>query len=521
MREIKWNGGFEAEMSSGREERTRTWADRILADHVWQAGQVQGQGSGASDKVGKPGDLVPAAEAGESEIKKNWCLGDKSEEESDEDEELVVPIHSEAVDLDDADIEILAAAALDDLVREDVPEEQSSDEEEAVNNPRPRRQRGRVNGLLRALRGLGVMADQDGRDRKHIADIYKFNTAEVRRQVLAGLMDSDGYYDRIGGRFHYVQCIDPHIQLFWDTVFLARPTESCVRVMYRAAKVYEVKEDHKLAQHGRYQPGDRTYGGPAMAATLSRNIELIPTLLLRKQALPGRHSDPDRALLAKIYKIRKRPAKEPCYGFVFEGEDPTCLGGPNRDFMVLHDCSTEARHVGVRREGESDNDDSSDNARVGAASKPAYSKRDRSCGGVETKAPVDQNSDIEKLSSRKALDRMSRKSNGTSSLVDSNTTSEPDWLREHDNDRLIRSAAAKKAESKIRLPPVGTATASAVKGQRLKSSMKRKREESEQRGACVSEFAAESDEDALVLAAGLTARDTGDELVQCDSSEME
>ena len=45
------------------------------------------------------------------------------------------------------------------------------------------------NVMLTTLRELNMI------DNKHIPDIYKMNSAEVRLQVLAGLIDSDGYRD--------------------------------------------------------------------------------------------------------------------------------------------------------------------------------------------------------------------------------------------------------------------------------------------------------------------------------------
>lgn len=48
----------------------------------------------------------------------------------------------------------------------------------------------RINHLLDRMRGLGVIGN------KHIPLIYKANSRQVRLELLAGLIDSDGYYSR-------------------------------------------------------------------------------------------------------------------------------------------------------------------------------------------------------------------------------------------------------------------------------------------------------------------------------------
>ncbi len=136
----------------------------------------------------------------------------------------------------------------------DTEDDQSDDE------PRPRG-RGRVNVLLNALRGLGVVADpRDRIDKKRIPDIHKFNTPEVRRKVIAGLIDSDGYCDPIAASYNFKQAIDPHVQLFWDYTFLCRSTGSAARILPIPAEAYEVQAHHQLAD--RYGVGHIIFGGP-------------------------------------------------------------------------------------------------------------------------------------------------------------------------------------------------------------------------------------------------------------------
>lgn len=52
---------------------------------------------------------------------------------------------------------------------------------------------------------------------KHIPDIYKYNSREVRLGVLAGLIDSDGYFGET-----YFEIIQKNVRLSADIIFLAR-----------------------------------------------------------------------------------------------------------------------------------------------------------------------------------------------------------------------------------------------------------------------------------------------------------
>jgi P4 family phage/plasmid primase-like protien len=57
--------------------------------------------------------------------------------------------------------------------------------------------------------------------KKHIPDVYKYNSREVRMQLLAGLMDSDGHYQISGGGQHY-EITQKNKVLADDIVWLAR-----------------------------------------------------------------------------------------------------------------------------------------------------------------------------------------------------------------------------------------------------------------------------------------------------------
>lgn len=70
---------------------------------------------------------------------------------------------------------------------------------------RPRR-RGPRNRLLDELRELELApngTDKRGTpaDRRHIPDMYLFNSRAIRLQLLAGLLDSDGHYHSVTDTF--------------------------------------------------------------------------------------------------------------------------------------------------------------------------------------------------------------------------------------------------------------------------------------------------------------------------------
>ncbi|KAL9536690.1 hypothetical protein MBANPS3_012449 [Mucor bainieri] len=82
------------------------------------------------------------------------------------------------------------------------------------------------NKLLRELQNLGVtranLSTGFHTDIKHIPDLYKHNSREVRLGLLAGLIDSDGSYNDVLHCFRFSQSVRRHNRLFNDVVWLAR-----------------------------------------------------------------------------------------------------------------------------------------------------------------------------------------------------------------------------------------------------------------------------------------------------------
>ncbi|KAE8348775.1 NUC071 domain-containing protein [Aspergillus coremiiformis] len=137
----------------------------------------------------------------------------------------------------------------------------------------------RADSLLNALKNLGLMTHQTGleADAKRIPSVYLKNSRSVRLAVLAGLIDSDGWYVCPENMFGFSQSEKWHSKLFWDVVALARSLGFSVRTK----------------RHLMWNP-TRTERLPQLVAHISGNVAEIPCLLARKQGverfIPQRHS---------------------------------------------------------------------------------------------------------------------------------------------------------------------------------------------------------------------------------------
>ncbi|TEY39244.1 hypothetical protein BOTCAL_0464g00050 [Botryotinia calthae] len=136
-----------------------------------------------------------------------------------------------------------------------------------------------VNTLLRALQQLGVSCNTTGteNDKKHIPSIYMKNTREVRLAVLAGLIDSDGWYVYPENMLGFAQSETWHKTLFWDVVALARSL---------GLSVWTTRRMMWVPSHSRKTP--------MLVAQMFGNVKEVPCLLLRKKGseryIPQMHS---------------------------------------------------------------------------------------------------------------------------------------------------------------------------------------------------------------------------------------
>ncbi|KAK4999237.1 pre-mRNA-splicing factor 8 [Elasticomyces elasticus] len=114
------------------------------------------------------------------------------------------------------------------------------------------------------LRTRGATGPQA--DKKRIPSVYMRNSRSVRLAVLAGLLDTDGWYVCPKNMFGFSQSAVWHSALFWDTVALARSLGFSVGTKQRLM----------------WNP-TRTKQTPHLFAQISGNLAEIPCLLARKK----------------------------------------------------------------------------------------------------------------------------------------------------------------------------------------------------------------------------------------------
>lgn len=138
----------------------------------------------------------------------------------------------------------------------------------SINLSDPRARRGRPNVLTAQLRDLGIMGCAAAH--KFVPDIYRTGSRATRREVLAGLLDTDGHLS--GKCFDF---ISKSPRLADDVAFLARSLGLCATTT----------PCEKWCQSGA--------GGTYWRVGISGNTDWIPTRIARKRAAPrNQRKDP-------------------------------------------------------------------------------------------------------------------------------------------------------------------------------------------------------------------------------------
>lgn len=149
------------------------------------------------------------------------------------------------------------------------------------------------------------------RSNKHIPLIYKANSCEIRLKVLAGLIDTDGYYSKGGGYYEIVQKLE----------ILAHDIQDLCRSLGYACFLKPCKKG--CMYKGVYREGTyyrvRFYG---------ENLQEIPVLLQRKKASPRLQIK--NPLVTGFKVVPKGIGKY--YGFCIDGNHRFVLGS----YMVTH-----------------------------------------------------------------------------------------------------------------------------------------------------------------------------------------
>lgn len=116
------------------------------------------------------------------------------------------------------------------------------------------------NPLLNNLRKYDLL------NNKHIPKDYKMNSREIRLQVLAGLLDTDGSYSKKDNCYDFIQ---KNEKLFDDFIFLARSL---------GFSAYKKKTQKSCVKNGIRIKGNY------FRCTVSGNLDEIPCKILRKKA---------------------------------------------------------------------------------------------------------------------------------------------------------------------------------------------------------------------------------------------
>lgn len=168
------------------------------------------------------------------------------------------------------------------------------------------------NSFLNSLKQYNLI------NNKHIPDEYKMTSRENRLGLLAGLMDSDGHYDKISNCFDIIQ---KNKKLADDIVFLVRS------LGMRAT----IKECEKSCMY----KGERKCGIYHRITISGCGLEEIPVLLKRKKARVNKQIKGCLHTGIKVVPLEE----DAYYGFQIDGNSRFLLG----DFTVTHNTSL-AKH---------------------------------------------------------------------------------------------------------------------------------------------------------------------------------
>lgn len=150
---------------------------------------------------------------------------------------------------------------------------------------------------------------------KHIPNIYKCNSRENRLKLLAGIIDSDGSYDR--GMFEISQSIE-HEPLMDDIIYLVRSLGfACYRQIKNTSWTYL---------------GEKKKNKAYRIIISGKGLEEIPTLVPRKKASPRKQIKNPLVTGIKVKYI----GRDNYYGFTLDGNCRYILG----DFTVTHNTCT-------------------------------------------------------------------------------------------------------------------------------------------------------------------------------------
>jgi len=156
---------------------------------------------------------------------------------------------------------------------------------------------------------------------KHIPHNYKCNSKEIRLSILAGIIDSDGYYFN-----NCYEITQKNEKLLDDIIFLARS------LGFSAYK----KKINKSCTNGKDGPKTGTY---YLTVIFGLGLEEIPTLCPRKKGYPRKQIKNSLNYRISLEKLEE----DDYYGFEIDGNRRFVLG----DFTVTHNTVCAIKIISV------------------------------------------------------------------------------------------------------------------------------------------------------------------------------
>lgn len=170
----------------------------------------------------------------------------------------------------------------------------------------------KINYFTKSLRSLGVLQN------KHIPEEYIYTSEKNRLALLAGLIDTDGWYDPTNNNIGFSQC-ESRKQMVYDAAFIARSLGMKASVRIKKVAKTGVCKNSKV---------ENSY-----VLTIFSGCENIPTKVTRKhRAQPKTWAlDNNRTM----FKVEYHGVGD-YYGFSTDGDHLFLLD----DFTIVHNSAT-------------------------------------------------------------------------------------------------------------------------------------------------------------------------------------
>jgi hypothetical protein len=163
---------------------------------------------------------------------------------------------------------------------------------------------------------LNTLKELDLINNKHIPYIYKCNSRENRLKLLAGLLDSDGYFDTLKNGFELN--LEKNEKLMDDVIYLARSL---------GFACYKLDKNTSLTYNG-----VKIYGNAFRIHIHGFGLEEIPIKIPRKKASPRQQIKDCLVTGIKVEYVNE----DDYYGFMIDKNCRYVMG----DFSVTHNTAT-------------------------------------------------------------------------------------------------------------------------------------------------------------------------------------